>query len=181
MREVVVAVGSENPVKVEAVRRAFTRAYGSVEVVPVSVGSGVPPQPVNEEGPLGALNRARESLREVPRAEFGVGIEGALVELYGRTFCTGFVAVVRRDGRTGLGTSGWFQCPDYIVRRMLEGVELGELIDERVGRSGVKRAEGAIGIFTRGLVSRTDLYEHGVYMALAPFLAEDLWSRSGGP
>jgi len=126
---------------------------------------------------VGAVNRARRSLALVEGAEFGVGIEGALVELYGREFCTGFVVVVRRDGRMGVGTSGWFQCPQYVVRGMLKGEELGDLMDEVVGRVGVKREEGAIGIFTRGLVTRTDLYEHGIYMALTPFLGEGLWGE----
>lgn len=176
-----VAVGSDNPVKVEAVRRAFTRAFGSVDVIPVRVDSGVSPQPVDEEGLVGAINRAKRSLAKVPSAMYGVGIEGCLTRLFGHYFCTGFVAVVDRSGRLGLGTSGWFQCPETFASRMIAGEELGDLIDDHVGRKGIKRSEGAIGVFTRGLVSRVDLYEHGVYMALARFLAGKLWPGEGSP
>jgi len=170
-----VAVGSDNPVKIKAVERAFSRAFGDVEVIPVRVDSGVPPQPIDEEGLTGAINRAKRSIEEVPSADYGVGIEGCLVHLFGRYFCTGFVAIVDRSGRLGVGASGWFQCPKTFVPKMLDGEELGDLIDAHVGRKDVKRSEGAIGVFTRGLVTRVDLYEHGVYMALARFLAGDAW------
>jgi len=41
------------------------------------------------------------------------------------------------------------------------------------GQKDTKKGKGAIGFFTRGLVTRSDLYEHGVLMALAKFLAPE--------
>jgi len=53
-----VAVGSENPVKVSAVEEVFSEVFGSVEVIPVSVDSGVSPQLFN----LDTLRGSEEGL-----------------------------------------------------------------------------------------------------------------------
>lgn len=170
----VVALGSTNPVKKEATERAFKRTFGEVEVIPVEVDSGVPPQPVGEQVVKGALNRAFAALEHVPSASFGVGIEGGLFIFSNKYYLAGFVAIVDKSGKTSTGMSGWFECPNALVPRLLRGEELGDLMDELTGCKDTKRKEGAIGFFTRGIVNRTDLYEHGVLMALAKFISP-LW------
>jgi len=175
MEMLLVAVGSKNPTKVEATRRAFRRAFGRVRVIGLEVDSGVSHQPMSaSESIRGAINRAKRAI-ELLRADFGVGIEGGAARLCGRWFTTGFVAIASRDGRISLGTSGWFECPARIVDEMKKGKELAEIMSEITGRKNVKEGEGAIGIFTRGHVSRTDLYEHGVWMALCRFLSPNMF------
>ncbi|HIE23769.1 MAG TPA: inosine/xanthosine triphosphatase [Candidatus Korarchaeota archaeon] len=167
----VVALGSTNPVKREATERAFMRVFGEVKVIPVEVSSGVPPQPVGEQVMTGAINRAYASLKLVPYAKFGVGIEGGLLFFSKNYYLAGFVAIVDRSGRISTGMSGWFECPKNFVSSLLKGKELGDLVDELTGRKDTKKKEGAIGFFTRGIVNRSDLYEHGILMALAKFIS----------
>ena len=57
-----IAVGSLNPVKVEAVRNVMERIYGDVRITAVDVQGGVPQQPFEGETRLGAENRARNAL-----------------------------------------------------------------------------------------------------------------------
>lgn len=168
-----VAVGSTNPVKVEAVRRAFSTLW-EAEVRGVEVDSGVSPEPIGEEAIKGAMIRARKAM-SLLNADYGVGIEGGVFHLGGRYYCAGFVWVERKDGVHGTGTSGWFECPKSFLSRLLIGVELGDLMAEISGKAEIKREEGAIGYFTREKVSRTDLYTHGVLMALTKFIAGERW------
>ena len=154
-------------------RRAFSKVW-EVEVRGVEVDSGVPPEPIMEEAIEGARNRAIAALNELD-ADFGVGIEGAVFHLQGRYYCAGFVWIQRKDGVSSTGTSGWFECPRAFLPRLLTGVELGSLMAEISGKAEIKKEEGAIGYFTRGVVTRTDLYTHGVLMALAKFIAGDRW------
>lgn len=168
-----VAVGSANPVKVEAVRRAFSR-FWEVEVEGMEVDSEVPAEPFGIAAVEGARNRARKVLSKL-NADFGVGIEGGIFHLFGRYYCAGFVWVERSDGAYGTGTSGWFECPRSFLPELLSGVELGELMAELSGKAQIKREEGAIGFFTRGAVNRVDLYTHGVLMALTKFVAAERW------
>ncbi|MEW6592837.1 MAG: inosine/xanthosine triphosphatase [Candidatus Hadarchaeota archaeon] len=167
-----VAVGSTNQPKIEAVKGVFEKAFGDVEVVGVDVDSGVSSQPFQcNEIVRGAVNRAKKALK-ILKADYGVGIEGGVAKFGGKWYNLGFVAIVGKKGRVGTGTSGWFECPERILRELKTGKELGDVIDELVGEKGTKRRGGAIGIFTRGMVSRKALYEHGVWMALSPFLSE---------
>jgi len=65
------------------------------------------------------------------------------------------------------------EATERAFRRAFGGEELGDLMDELTGQKNTKKGKGAIGFFTRGLVTRSDLYEHGVLMALAKFLAPE--------
>ena len=67
-----VHVGSDNPVKVRAVRRVLSDLFDRVRVSAVPVAPGVPEQPVAQQAPVGAMNRARAALTD---ADFGAGGE----------------------------------------------------------------------------------------------------------
>jgi inosine/xanthosine triphosphatase len=173
-----VAVGSTNPVKIHAVRETFQEVFGVVEVIGLRVDSGVSSQPFKEEVIEGSVKRARNALK-VTDADLGVGIEGGVMRLGERWYNLGFVAIVDREGVMGTGTSGWFECPLSILGKLKDGKELGEVMDELMGRKDTKKQEGAIGIFTKGRVSRKDLYKHGILMALAPFLSPEVFRDEG--
>ena len=53
------------------------------------------------------------------------------------------------------------------------GMELGHAMDEITGRQDVKRGLGAVGVLTRGLVSRQAAYETLVAYAVVPILGSD--------
>ncbi len=171
-----IAVGSTNPVKINAVKRTFKKVFGNVEVVGIKVDSHVSNQPFHEDVMKGAINRAKDALK-LTNADFGVGIEGGVTKFGKKWYNLGFVAIINKHGKLGTGTSGWFECPPKILKKLKEGEELGDVIDKIVGKKNVKRKEGAIGIFTMGMVTRTKLYEHGVFMALVPFLSKKIFDK----
>lgn len=176
----VVAIGSLNPAKVSAVEEVFKEVFeaeGGVEVFGLLVDSGVSVQPINEETFVGARNRAERAL-DAGAADYGVGIEGGLVELGGRWYNLGFVVIVNRGGMVGTGTSGWFECPKIVLEEIGKGRELADVMDEVSGTKESRNELGAIGILTKNRVTRKNLYVHGVYMALIPFMNKDLWGLS---
>ena len=71
-----VLVGSKNPTKTNAVFSAFKEVFKvPIEVVGLSVSSGVPDQPMScVETKNGAKNRAKQLKKTA--ADFYVGIEG---------------------------------------------------------------------------------------------------------
>jgi inosine/xanthosine triphosphatase len=173
-----VAVGSTNPIKIQAVMEAFQETFGDVEVRGIKVDSEVSDQPFKDEVIKGSVNRAKNVLKLID-ADFGIGIEGGVMKLGERWYNLGFVAIVDREGGMGTGTSGWFECPPTILELLKSGRELGEVMDDLTGRTDTKKQEGAIGIFTKGKVSRKDLYKHGVFMALISFLSPEVFRREG--
>lgn len=172
-----ILVGSKNPVKIESVKEAFGKYFKSIEVIGYSVDSGVPDQPVNEETFEGAKNRALALLAknrsENLGADYFVGIEGGITELYSRWFAFGCMCVVNRAGETGFGTSAHFELPENVVRELLNGKELGDVMDDLQNKSNTKQKHGAIGYFTNGVMSRAELYVPGLVTALIPFLHEE--------
>lgn len=116
------AVGSGNPVKCNAVRRAFEANFPHTEIViaPYDVPSGVPAQPwSNTETRQGAIARAQKCCA-AHRAhgaapDFGVGIEGGVCEEavgilhplaapplpQRQVSCFAFIAVVRGSDPVG--------------------------------------------------------------------------------
>ena len=173
-----VAVGSTNPIKIQAVKEAFQETFGEVEVTGIKVDSKVSDQPFKDEVIEGSVNRA-ENASKLTGADFGIGIEGGVIKVGERWYNLGFIAIVDREGGMGTGTTGWFECPPTILEQLKRGRELGEVMDDLTGRTDTKKQEGAIGVFTKGKVSRKELYKHGVFMALVPFLSPEVFRCEG--
>jgi inosine/xanthosine triphosphatase len=168
-----IAIGSTNPVKIRAVEKVLRPLYAEVEFTSQEVPSGVPVQPIgNEETRRGALNRARAVL-EATGADWGVGLEGGIIQTELGVMTTAWCVIVDLAGRTGVGGAANMLLPEAVVTRVLGGVELGEAMDEYASVDDVKRKMGAIGILTRGLIDRQGAYEYIVKLALARFLWEE--------
>ncbi|MFQ5526621.1 MAG: inosine/xanthosine triphosphatase [Thermoanaerobaculia bacterium] len=166
----IVVVASNNPVKVGAVEAAFARMVPGeqFEALGVGVESGVANQPASDrETRVGAESRADAAAELRPEADYWVGIEGGIED--GDAGMRAFAWVVVRSAfGVGRARSGTFFLPDEVARLVRGGKELGEADDIVFGRSNSKQEEGAIGLLTRGVLDRRDLYEHAVVLALAP-------------
>ena len=143
----------------------------------MEVASGVAEQPMTEgETIQGAKNRASAALSE--GGDFGVGLEGGVLELDGKLFECAWAVVVKQSGppayKTTAGEGGglYFELPGEIAKRIQSGEELGPIMAELL-RHDVKRNEGAIGVFTKGLLGRQEAYEHLVAQALVRFVSPE--------
>jgi len=174
-----VLVGSRNPVKLEATKEAFSHYFDAVDVTGINVNSKVSNQPVEDETFAGARNRAR-ALRTINEerkvnAVFFVGIEGGIKRLFNRWFTFGVICIMDDTGRVGYGTSPFFELPFQITEQLLDGTELGDVMDTLIGEENTKQKQGAVGYFTKGVVDRRNFYVQGLIVALIPFLNKDLY------
>lgn len=178
-KELVLVVGSRNPTKVEAVRTVIERAVGAelvptfdqVEVQAVEVASGVAAQPVGDEETLrGALSRAKRALETNPKATWGVGIEGGILQLDAGVFTTAWCAIVDRIGNQSVGGGLLMPLPPAIVRDLEAGYELGDATDRLFGVKHSKQAGGALGHLSKDLSNRQHAYEEIFTFALVKFL-----------
>ncbi len=173
-------VGSDNPVKVNAVKNVVLKIWPSAEVVNVKVASGVSHQPIGmEETIKGAVNRAKATLKHYQgkNADFGVGLEGGITENkpFGH-FNMPWCCVIDKKGHVGLGCGGAIEIPQNLMKQILEGnKELGEVMDEKTGIVNSKQKMGAIGILTGGLIDRQKAYEVMVIYALARFIKPEYY------
>ncbi len=172
-----IAVGTDNPVKYRAVRNVMRRLFPGAQVVSLQVPSGKPEQPIgDDETRRGAANRAHAA-RLAAHADWGVGIEGGVVENeFGMMTCA-WCAIEDRSGRVGVGGSTNMLLPKEVVDRVRAGEELGQAMDEFAKITNVKRKMGAIGVMTKGLTDRQRAYEFIVKMAVVKFLWKTKYER----
>ncbi len=164
-----IAVGSLNPVKQEAVRAVMEPLCAALTITGIAVPSGVADQPWGDaETRTGAQNRARAAC-QAAGADFGIGLEGGLVQTELGVMTCAWCAVVAADGRIGVGGGAHMMLPAAAQRLLDDGLELGAVMDRLTGLHNTKHADGAIGILTAGLETRETAYAHILRLALAPF------------
>jgi inosine/xanthosine triphosphatase len=152
-----IAVGSKNPAKVEAVKLAYGH---DVEIITINVDSGVANQPFSDEETIqGATNRAKNCLKETD-ADFGIGLEGGVVHTNFGLFVCNWGALVTRDGDSFIAGGARILLPEEIAQRVMDGSELGPVMDEYTKKENIRKKEGAIGIFTNEKVTRSEMFQH---------------------
>lgn len=173
-----IIVGSTNPVKIKAVKYVFSEVYGDVTAEGLQVVSGVSEQPRGDEETIqGARRRAELALESKDDADYGVGLEGGVYELDGKLYECAWCAIEQGDGEKGLGGGLRFEIPPKVAERIRKGEELGPVMDDFLGRSGVKAQEGAVGVLTKKHVTRESAYNQIVYLALIRFLSPE-WYKN---
>ncbi|HSW88567.1 MAG TPA: inosine/xanthosine triphosphatase [Candidatus Saccharimonadales bacterium] len=172
----IIAVGSERPSKIDPVRTIFKKHFKDVEVLGVKVPSGVSDQPLHDDEMFqGALNRAKAALEKVPKATYGVGIEGGLHKYSYGWFERSTVVIVNKKGDIGIGSSGGLALPPKIMKQIEAGKNLEEACDALFGTTKIGGGVGMFGLLTNNVVTRASGIEHAVAFALARFLHEELY------
>ncbi|MBZ6494730.1 DUF84 family protein [Natrinema longum] len=163
------AVGSTNPVKIDAVERTLERYEPTVTAV--DVDSGVDEQPRSiAETVTGAENRARRALAATD-ADYGIGLEGGVARLGATPGLSLIMWGVATDGeRTERGGGPTLRLPDHVAERLADGAELGPVMDDVLGTTGVATGAGAAGVFTDGLTDRTRALGEAVACSFGPLV-----------
>ncbi len=180
----IIALGSTRAAKIMSVRAACTRiagveaAWGRAELVTRAVETSVPAMPLTDSHLMrGASERAlavRAMLHsEGQRADFYVGLEGGFhsitIDGERHTFLRGW-AYVSNGTRGYFGAAPSVSVPLEIVQRVERtGRELGDVIDEVAGEHDVRSRQGAWGILTRDMLTRSVSFETALLAAFAPF------------
>lgn len=189
-----IAIGSLRPPKVEAVRSVMAKVMGflgyrpeAISYIAREVDSGVSSMPLSvHEIRRGACNRALEVRRlveaEIGPVDFAIGLEGGFFilsaedkeHIHLQTW-----AYVHHEDKGFYGSSMSMPVPPEVAREVLENKkELGNIIDDFAGRSGVRDQDGAFGVFSLGLLSRQQALELALLGALAPFYHKKLYHSS---
>lgn len=168
-----IVVASRNPVKVDAVRSAFSATFDGVTVESLSPPPGLRPQPMSlEETMDGAIARVAWACAGLPGADYCVGIESGVMELDDIWYAATVAAIRSGDGRSAIGIGPAYPLPGRISSLMLsEGIELEEAMDRLYGIADLGEREGAIGLLSKGMSSRLELCTEAVKMALPPFIS----------
>ncbi len=165
-----IAVGTKNKAKVRAVEAIAKQYFPKVEIESINVASDVSIQPFsNEETRQGAINRARNTLMQT-NADLSFGLEGGVDEIDGTMYCCNWGAVALKDGTVFSSSGAQFALPEVIAEQLRVGKELGPVMDIYTNTENIRQHQGAIGIFTNGLVDRQEMFEHIVKLLVGQLL-----------
>lgn len=167
-----IAVGSKNPLKLNAVEAVLENIFPGSEYIAVTSESGVSHTPLSNEETISGAKKRAEDARKITGAEWGVGLEGGMVKIAG-TWFTCVWCIIRDGEKETLGGGVHFQLPDQVVRGILDqGKEMGTCMDGLTGVTMSKRKMGAEGLLTGGLIDRETTFKNAVTYALAPRISK---------
>ena len=173
-----IVITSKNPVKINAVKYGFTTCFPKEQCIfeSISVSSGVSDQPMSdEEAYTGAKQRVEQAIRDIPQADFWVGIEGGVDSSSGEMDTVAWVYIQNSSGKVGKGRAGTFVLPKAISDLINQGKELGEANDIVFNQVNSKQKKGIVGSLTKDIIDRTEYYNQPVIFALIPFLNPELF------
>ncbi len=169
----IIAVGSKNQTKIEAVKQTlflYPHSFPNpkVKAIDVNLKEFGHPQTL-EETIEGAMDRAKQAFVD---CDFSFGIEGGLMKVpYSQSgYMETGVCVIYDGTNTYLGLSPAFEWPPEVTKIILKGEadaskafkDLGYTTHEKLG--AVKG--GIIGVLTNGRVTREDYTKYAIIMAL---------------
>ena len=186
-----IALGSDRAAKILAVRGAVSRissvdpVWNQATITARAVETDAPAMPLTDwELMRGARARAdavRQQLeQEGTKADLFVGLEGGFhsidVDDEWHTFLRGWAFVT--DGARGFyGAAPSVTVPRAIADKVIDGNhELGIVIDEVAGELDVRSRQGAWGVLSRDLLTRSMSFEAALIAAFAPFYNSRLYS-----
>ncbi|MRG87742.1 DUF84 family protein [Salinibacillus xinjiangensis] len=153
-----ILVGSRNPAKINAVQAIFPHA----KIDGIEVASQVSSQPFSHEETLeGAINRARECA-QTKKGVMGIGLEGGVTELSGQIYLCNWGSLVDEEGNEFTAAGASIPLPEEVANGLVKGKELGDIMEEYTQQQGIRKKEGAIGVFTNQLVDRQAMFSHVV-------------------
>ncbi len=187
-----IALGSSRAAKVSAVRASVARvasidaSWREAEIIAREVATDAPAMPLTDQDLMGgAMARALAAHELLSKdgagADLYVGLEGGFSSFTFEgeriTFLKGW-AYVTDGAHSSFGTSPSIVVPENIVAAVVEGRrELAEVIDETAGEHDVRSRQGAWGVLSRDLFTRSMSFEVALVAAFAPFYNRALYDR----
>ncbi len=160
-----IAVGSENPTKIQAVSQAF-KGFLSLDshIYPVKT-STFTKQPLNAETISCAIDRAKQAWDSRENLDYSVGIESGIFSFDEYSLDIAIAAVY--DGNSvSLGNSMGFQLPSHVIQNLAPGRELGEIVEKLSGIKDIGKKEGIISYLSGGRLKRLEMNVQAVKCAL---------------
>ncbi|HKE58750.1 MAG TPA: DUF84 family protein [Pyrinomonadaceae bacterium] len=186
-----IALGSDRAAKIMAVRASVARiasvdpTWTDANVVARTVTTTVPDMPLTDWQLMQGARERALAVKDVLaqrrlEADIYVGLEGGFhsVSMDGEwhTFLRGWAYAT--NGETGaFGAAPSITVPRNVVKSVIEGRrELGLVIDDVARARDVRSRQGAWGVFSRNLITRSMSFEIALIAAFAPFYNGEFYS-----
>ncbi|MEM0161200.1 MAG: inosine/xanthosine triphosphatase [Thermoplasmata archaeon] len=163
-------VGSQNNIKIEATKKVFSSIFKNYDVTGVMVNSGTSAQPFNSDTLKGAINRAKKCIKD---ADYGVGIEAGLLwnNQLNYYFDVHYAAILDKYGTMTYGHSSGFAYPKELIEILKSESDIYSALEKYTNVKNIGRSAGMAGFFSQNMITRSDLVEQAIIMAMIPRLS----------
>lgn len=182
----IIGIGTKNPAKlkacgnaIEKLKKTFPAAFkNGVRFESCLAKSGVSDMPLStEETTLGARNRALFTYTFLEKSHlpaFTIGMEGGVFPVPQSNGNADYMLqnwVYVYNGQEGFyGVSAGVTLPEKMARLLItQKKELAEVIDTETGQQNIRSKNGAFGILTEDLYTRSQAFESALINAFTPF------------
>lgn len=171
-------IGTMNPGKIEGAKLALERYFENVEVEGYKASSEVDDQPVDKETLIGARNRARNTKKYAEEnrieADYFMGVESGIVNLYDHWFIANAAVVIDKNGYESIGYGPIFPVPEkYAQEVVVNG--FGKVMTNLFGKEDLGQSVGGVDGLTHHAISRIDITRDAFVMALTEQVNE-VWN-----
>ncbi len=171
-----ILIATENVVKVEACQAAFEEYFDEVEVEAVSVPSEVGEMPLNDEIGQGTKNRI-QNLKKYAKenhlsVDYYVAVESGINNYFNSWMITSVTGIENDLGLTSYSTSPSYPVPEDSVEEIIRD-GLGVVMDRIFKEDDSKHHKGGIGFLTHGKITRKNLIQESIMMALIRIINEN--------
>ena len=197
---IIAYIGTGNPIKRDAAEKAFQKFFPKaiVTVKMHSVDPEIPYQPIGlDMVQKGAFLRAKKVLEVLKQDRkelvkiidedqkkwiIGIGIEAGLVETpFVNSGYMDFQYVVMLDlsGKKTIGAGPGWEYPPKVTQQVIKGkgdVEIGKIVGDLAENQNIKYEKGAIGFFSKGVLTREKITSTAIEMAIIPRISEEHYS-----
>jgi inosine/xanthosine triphosphatase len=168
-----IAIGTKNLAKSKAVQNICMLLIKQPEFITVDVPSNVSEQPIGDEETLqGAKNRAWLACNEA-QVNIAFGLEGGVKELDGQLFICNWGVLQTKEGKQYIAGGAQIPLPEEVAFAIRNGEELGPVMENYTKQVGIRHNEGAVGVFTTGIVKRAEMFEHVVKLLLGQYFKDN--------
>ncbi len=165
--QLAIAIGSTNPIKVQAVKNAI--ANDEIKIISTHASSEVSLQPLSDEETLqGAINRAKDCL-EKSEAQLAIGLEAGVVFLNDHVFLCHWGAIIDRHQNIYFTNGPIILLPDSYKEALLGGQILEDIMYGSTGIQNLGSKKGAIGVFTQDRLNREQVLTQIVKVLLGQY------------
>lgn len=169
-----IAIGTQNKAKIQAVEKICSSLLENVNFTVLDVPSHVSEQPIGDEETMrGAKNRASQACQEV-QSDLAFGLEGGVKELDGHLYICNWGVLHTKEGQQYIAGGAQIPLPEEVADSIRRGEELGPVMERYTRKVGIRQNEGAVGVFTNGVVKRGEMFEHVVNLLMGQYFRADL-------
>lgn len=171
-----VVICSTNPVKIEAVKEAFSSFFENIVYFPLEMSNHkeIVSQPMSSKKTLSSAVKRVQVARKEENAEYFVSMEGGMdCDDYG-AFLTWYVCVGNNSGKDSIAGGGRMPLPRTIYEELVNNtsLELGDIMDRITNEENVKQRGGSTAVFTGNKIYRKDVFTRELIIALIPFTSD---------